>query len=152
MAHVIDPERMLGSAGYLLEVLAEEGDDERWQLVILEDCDELIRQDAKSGAGQGLARLLNLTDGLLGQGSEVLVCITTNEQLERLHPAIVRPGRCLACVYVDRLSRAESRAWLGEDHPIDGLGEHTLAELCAKRGDLATVTSPDPGVSVGQYL
>ena len=41
--------------------------DPRWRLLILEDCDELIRGDAKSGTGQSLARLLNLTDGILGQ-------------------------------------------------------------------------------------
>ena len=49
------------------------GDDEipgegRWRLLLLEDCDELIGADAKRASGQALSRLLNLTDGLLGQG------------------------------------------------------------------------------------
>ena len=70
---------------------------------MLEDCDELIRAEAKQGAGQNLARLLNLTDGLVGQGLDVLVCITTNEELSRLHPAVTRPGRCLAQIHVGRL-------------------------------------------------
>ena len=61
-------------------------------MLLLEDCDELIRGDAKSDTGQSLSRLLNLTDGLLGQGLEVIVGITTNEPLPKLHSAIVRPG------------------------------------------------------------
>ena len=43
-------------------------DEERWRLLLLEDCDELIRGEAKQSTGQALSRLLNLTDGLLGQG------------------------------------------------------------------------------------
>jgi hypothetical protein len=43
----------------------------------------------------------------------VLVAITTNEDLARLHPAAVRPGRCLAQIEVGRLPRAEAIAWLG---------------------------------------
>ncbi len=83
---VLDPERLLRDPSYLMEVGLCEPDDEgdpRWRLLILEDCDELIRGDAKSGTGQSLARLLNLTDGILGQGLEVLVAITTNEPLTR---------------------------------------------------------------------
>ena len=93
---VLDPERLLTEPGYLLEVVmggraAGDGGDRRWRLLILEDCDELIRGEAKHTAGQALSRLLNLTDGLLGQGQNVLVAITTNEELGRLHPAVDPP-------------------------------------------------------------
>ena len=94
-------------------------------MLILEDCDELVASSAKERSGQGLARLLNLTDGLLGQGRSVLVAITTNEPVTRLHPAIVRPGRCIAQIEVGRLSASEARQWLdgqashrgGDAHP-----------------------------------
>ena len=43
-------------------------------------------------AGQGLSRLLNVSDGLLGEGLRAVVLVTTNEPLRRLHPAVVRPG------------------------------------------------------------
>nr|BFE77672.1 hypothetical protein GCM10020093_002730 [Planobispora longispora] len=92
----------------------EDGEDgKKWRLLVLEDCDELIRGGAKEAAGQGLSRLLNLTDGLLGQGRDVLVAVTTNEDLARLHPAVVRPGRCLAQVEVGALPYDEAAAWLG---------------------------------------
>jgi hypothetical protein len=111
---VLDPERLLGDIGYLNEVAVgsdDSADDvHRMRLLILEDCDELIRAEAKQASGQGLARLLNLTDGLLGQGRDVLVAITTNEDLAQLHPAVTRPGRCLARIEVGRLPSGETLA------------------------------------------
>lgn len=68
---------------------------------------------ARSEAGQGLSRVLNLTDGLLGQGSKCILLVTTNEPLGRLHPAVTRPGRCWATVEFGPLSAGEATAWLG---------------------------------------
>jgi hypothetical protein len=60
-----------------------------------------------------LSRLLNLTDGMRGQARQVLVAITTNEDLRRLHPAVVRPGRFLAHIEIGPLSAAAATAALG---------------------------------------
>ncbi|MFE5590827.1 DUF5925 domain-containing protein [Streptomyces sp. NPDC056549] len=152
---VLDPERLFNDIGYLMDIAIGEDDGtskERWRLLLLEDCDELIRGGAKHTAGQALSRLLNLTDGLLGQGRNVLVGVTTNEDLERLHPAVVRPGRCLARVEVGPLSRAESVEWLGreEDVPREGA---TLAELFALRRGTPSADLPEPRTSgAGLYL
>ncbi|WP_240506327.1 DUF5925 domain-containing protein [Thermoactinospora rubra] len=132
---VLDPEQLFGSPGYLMEV-AVGHDDDRWRLLVLEDCDELIGASAKAASGQGLSRLLNLTDGLLGQGRDVLVAITTNEDLTRLHPAVVRPGRCLAQIEVGPLSREEAVRWLGTGEGVGPEGA-TLAELYALRAHRA---------------
>jgi hypothetical protein len=133
-------------------VLGAEEDEERpWRILVLEDCDELIRPEAKSGAGQSLARLLNLTDGIVGQGLEVLVAITTNEPLNQLHPAIVRPGRCLAQIAVGPLSRREAIRWLGRSEGIGSDGA-TLAELFEQRGQLAKVEELPLVPAVGHYL
>lgn len=150
--YVLDPEQMFQRPGYLMAALLGEDDEpERWRMLVLEDCDELIRTDAKKASGQALARLLNLTDGLVGQGLDVLVCITTNEAYTSLHPAITRPGRCLAHVHVGRLPAAEATAWLGNGHRVDGDGA-TLAELYALRGELTQVERPEPARPTGQYL
>jgi len=151
--YIVDPEHLLGEPGYLISVTTHDDDDEdkRWRLLVLEDCDELIRADAKQGTGQSLARLLNLTDGLLGQGLDVLLCITTNEDLARLHPAIVRPGRCIAQIHVGRLPYPEAAAWLGTSTGIDSEGA-TLAELFALRGELDQITHCEPEQSRGLYL
>jgi hypothetical protein len=130
---VLDPEKLFSSPGYLMEVAVGSDDDgKKWRLLVLEDCDELIRSGAKEAIGQGLSRLLNLTDGLLGQGRDVLVAITTNEDLARLHPAVVRPGRCLAQVEVGALPQAEAARWLGTAEGVPPSGA-TLAELFALR-------------------
>ena len=152
--YMLDPDRMLDQPAYLLDVILGDDDEDqgpRWRLLVLEDCDELIRSDAKKGAGQSLARLLNVSDGMLGQGVDLIIAITTNEPLTRLHPAITRPGRCLAEIEVGPLSPSEARAWLGRPvaAPDGGL---TLAELYARRGDLELVTDEPAPLSTGQYL
>jgi hypothetical protein len=112
---VLDPEALLSAdPRYLLDVLAwdEDGSDggDRWRLLVLEDAGELARFDA--GRTTGMAQLLNLTDGLMGQGARTLVLITTNEPAATLHPAVRRPGRCLAEVEFAPLSEDEARRWL----------------------------------------
>jgi hypothetical protein len=156
---VLDPERLFSDVGYLMDIAIGEEDGPgkgRWRLLLLEDCDELIRGNAKADTGQALSRLLNLTDGLLGQGRNVLVAITTNERFSALHPAVVRPGRSLANVEVGRFPREEAVAWLGAGHAAAsavGPGGATLAELFALRdgGGPAVVTS-GPAPSTGLYL
>jgi Domain of unknown function (DUF5925)/ATPase family associated with various cellular activities (AAA) len=150
---VLDPEQLFSNPAYLMEVAVGEDDDDRhWRLLVVEDCDELISGDAKAATGQGLSRLLNLTDGLLGQGRDVLVAITTNEPLAALHPAVVRPGRCLAQVEVGRMSPAEATAWLGADAAAHDLGHGaTLAELYALR-DGRDAGTPPPATETGFYL
>ncbi|MGC5010595.1 DUF5925 domain-containing protein [Streptosporangium sp. DT93] len=151
---VLDPEALFQSPGYLMEVAVgmdggEEGEGDRWRLLVLEDCDELIRSGAKEAVGQGLSRLLNLTDGLLGQGRDVLVAITTNEDLAHLHPAVTRPGRCLSRIEVGRLPYEEAARWLGTTEGLPRSGA-TLAELFALRdGVLDRRTVPE---STGLYL
>jgi hypothetical protein len=162
---VLDPDHLLASPAYLMDAAIGRDDDDDdakpWRLLILEDCDELIRLDAKKGTGQAMARLLNLTDGLVGQGLRALVCITTNEDLSRLHPAIVRPGRCLAEIEVGPLTRAEALAWLDEapqgrpPAPAAlriGDGGATLAELFAMRDKVEKVEHRDEAQVVGLYL
>ncbi|MFJ8693482.1 DUF5925 domain-containing protein [Streptomyces roseolilacinus] len=152
---VLDPERLFGDTGYLMDIAIGEDDGTakgRWRLLLLEDCDELIRGEAKHTAGQALSRLLNLTDGLLGQGRNVLVGVTTNEDLERLHPAVVRPGRCLARVEVGPLTRAEAVTWLGGEEGV-GRDGATLAELYALRRGTSPTSLPEPrSAGAGLYL
>ena len=175
--YVLDPDALFSSPGYLMEVAMGveyhgHGDEDetkrRWRLLLLEDCDELIRGEAKATSGQALSRLLNLTDGLLGQGRDVLVAITTNENLASLHPAVIRPGRCLAQIEVGPLPRPEALAWL-EHEGTDaarlaagrlgmgsggggGVGSATLAELIAARDGNEPVAAGGDDAGTGLYL
>ena len=154
---VLDPEHLFNNIGYLMDIAIgaddSESEERRWRLLLLEDCDELIRGEAKYAAGQALSRLLNLTDGLLGQGRNVLVGVTTNEDLERLHPAVVRPGRCLARIEVGSLSRQEAVDWLGTEEGVGREGA-TLAELFALRkgGSASGLPVQPEREGAGMYL
>jgi len=150
---VLDPERLFSDPAYLMSVALGSGDEDepRWRLLMLEDCDELISGEAKASTGQSLSRLLNLTDGLLGQGRNALIAITTNEDLASLHPAVVRPGRCLASIEVGRLPYPEAAAWLGSPRGVGPDGA-TLAELYALRTGAQPVTVPTTTPPTGMYL
>lgn len=129
---------------------AESPPRRRWRLLVVEDCDDLVRGDVRSSSGQPLSRLLNLTDGLVGQGRDVLVALTTNDDVARLHPAVVRPGRCLAQVEVGAMPFAEAANWLGT---TEGLGTRTtLAELFALRDGRSPVRASEPDTHSGLYL
>jgi type II secretory pathway predicted ATPase ExeA len=62
---VLDPDKLFDDGSYLMQVMLQDttfdSDDENeddarlWRMLILEDCDELMRSDAKAGSGQSLA-------------------------------------------------------------------------------------------------
>lgn len=138
--HVVtDPDVLLagGRARYLTDVaMGEEDEDETipddaplWRLLVLEDAGELIGQDAPDRTGQAVSRLLNLSEGLIGQGLRTLVLITTNEPVGTLHPAVRRPGRCWATVAFEPLSIPEADAWLAARGGGSVGAPTTLADL-----------------------
>lgn len=124
--YVIDPDQLLQRGDYLMEVLLgpnlEESEDstevreaakrEKWRLLILEDSGEMMGIDAKKFLGQGLSRLLNISDGILGQGTKTMILITTNEELGKLNGAITRPGRCFSEIGFERFDADEANTWL----------------------------------------
>jgi hypothetical protein len=134
---IADPDAFLGSeSSYLLGALlrtdSSPDGNGRWRLIVLEDAGELLAADARAVAGQAVSRLLNLTDGLLGQGLRALVLVTTNEPIGRLHPAIARPGRTWADVEFPPLTADEANAWLARRGADGHVGGATpLAELFA---------------------
>jgi hypothetical protein len=119
------------------------------RLVIAEDTDEYLRASARRDAGAALGRLLNLADGILGQGMNTLILLTTNEEATRLHPALVRPGRCLSAIEFTPFGSRDASAWLGSpvQHPM------TLAALLERRGDLVGLgVQGEVTPTTGQYL
>jgi len=148
--YIIDPEVILNSTSYLTKVVLGDDDDEgddvdflnqvfdniggikqssenqpnKFRLLIFEDTEDLISSDEKGSVSASVSRLLNIGDGLLGQGLKVLLLITTNVELKKLHPALIRPGRTLANIHVPKLSAEQATQWLGSNN-----GEATLAEL-----------------------
>jgi hypothetical protein len=150
---VIDPQQLFTDPSYLAKVAAGSrtpGDERKWRLLLLEDSDDLIRADGGQPSSQQLARLLNLTDGLLGHGGNVIVAVTTNERIGRLHPAVLRPGRCMAQIEVGPLPYEQATAWLGTSTGVGAYGA-TLAELLALREGAPPVAAA-PAPAAGFYL
>ena len=153
---IIDPERFFGDSGYMVSALLlgeDDNRDKRWRLLILEDAEELLVQNAKERVGQSVARLLNLGDGLLGQGMRVLLCLTTNAPISKFAASITRPGRCRANIEIPPLTPAEARDWLSRRGcSLVPAGEMTLAEcyeaLVKSQPDKPVVRPGRPG----QYL
>ncbi len=165
--YIVDPERFLGDANYMLSVIFDNEEEKaeeqpaltgsapsqvevsaerKHQLIIMEDANEFLGVDAKERTGQSLSRLLNMADGLVGQELNLIILITTNEPIEKIHPAIKRHGRCLSNIEFGTLSAEESEAWLKEhDAAMEGsLEDLTVAELYAQSREqrqVATKTS-----------
>lgn len=164
--YISDPERLFADPSYLLTVANSGGDymavdpfdsadsgerrQEKWKLLIAEDSDEFLRSDAREASGAALGRLLNFSDGILGQGSRTMILLTTNEALSKLHPAIIRPGRCLAQMDFRKFTAEEASEWMGS--PMSD--EMTLAELIESRGQLERITTDkvEAPMSGGLYL
>ncbi len=138
--YVIDVDAFFEVASYMISTMVMEDampldndGPEPWRLVVLEDSGEYLRSDATEKVGLGLGRLLNLADGLVGQGLRIMILMTTNEPADELHPAVTRPGRCMANLKMGPLSAEEGEAWL-KGHGVTATldGEVTLADLYAK--------------------
>jgi hypothetical protein len=136
---ITDPEQFLSNPGYLLRTLADghrstsgSSPRNRWRILVLEDSGEYLAPDAKQHAGQALSRLLNVCDGVLGQATRSLVLVTTNESVGALHPALSRPGRCLAKTEFRELTREEIAAWCAaRDLAAPAAKQASLADLFA---------------------
>lgn len=148
--YILDPENLFGkSAGYLIETLLqvpenepkEAGDNEdeksdkhdRLKVLVIEDALDFLLQENRKEMSPAMSRLLNLTEGLVGQGFKVLVLITTNEKVGQIDPAFTRVGRCLQVLEFQQFPRKQAIEWLknhGIENPIEE--EATLAELYAE--------------------
>ena len=160
--YIVDPEIAFASPGYLTDLMTrkfgdsgishpwlDDDDDEfssyggsqaKWRLLIAEDSDEFLRADARQSAGAALGRLLNLSDGILGQGSNTLILLTTNEDMRELHPALIRPGRALAKTEFSKFGVAEANAWLNGTVTVGN--PKSLAELYELQGEVKRIGNP----------
>ena len=120
------------------------------RLLIFEDADGLVvDQGYKGSRSGGMARLLNLADGLLGMNQQLMMLFTTNAAPEDLDPALSRPGRCLAHTKFDRFEIDEIRTSFPD---VTTTKSMTLAEIWgAKSGQVNIFDASHPTRS-GTYL
>jgi hypothetical protein len=155
MSYILDPDIMLNNGTYMMQALLDDGDrPSMWSLVIMEDAGELFSEKANTkDVGQALSRLLNVADGILGQGRRVIFALTTNEPIQSVNAAVMRPGRAMANLAIPAFSREEATQWLGRPVPEDT--ECTLANLLSIKypESLEVITSVEnKPQNHGQYL
>lgn len=64
-------------------------------VIILEDCEELLKPREQNNSGNGISNLLNLGDGLLGDALKLKIICTFNCSLNRIDEAMLRKGRLM---------------------------------------------------------
>lgn len=131
---VTDSDRFFGDATYLNSIVFGANGMRDWLLLVVEDGDDYLNVDARSSKGQAIARLLNIGDGIVGQGINLLTLLTTNVPMDQLNPAIVRPGRALANIHFGPFTAAEASQWCAERGKVTDFEEDdvTLAEMYAR--------------------
>lgn len=132
---VTDTDRFFGDATYLNSmVFSAPRSGDQWLLLVVEDADDYL--NVAGNKGQAVSRLLNIGDGIVGQGINLLTLLTTNVPVEDLNPAVVRPGRALANLHFGPFPAAEAGKWCA-DHgrPGEFTEPATLAELYAHLRD-----------------
>lgn len=94
---------------------------------ILEDCEKLL-MDRNISNNPWIGTLLNLTDGMLGEGLSIKFICTFNAPLKSIDPALLRKGR-LKVNYEFRPLSSDKVEKLGKQLNKDLHGSKTLAEI-----------------------
>ena len=65
-------------------------------IIILEDCEEAIKDRKSNGSPAAVSLLLNMTDGLLSDGLGLKFICTFNDDVKNIDPALLRKGRLVS--------------------------------------------------------
>lgn len=103
-------------------------------LLVLEDADDcLIAREKNEAAKEALSALLNMSDGIWGKALNLRVVVTTNQNLDNIDRAVLRPGRLLRRITVDGLRRPDAERVLerlgGRVENLPTQARYTLGQL-----------------------
>lgn len=125
---VVDSDKMLGSAGYMTDVITSVCSDQR-QVIVAEDCDDMVKAGPKSAE---TAKMLNIADGMVGRlaGAGTVLALSANMPMDDIAPYIRRPGRAAAAIEFRPFGIEEADAWF-EANEIEARADRdlTLAEM-----------------------
>ena len=83
-------------------------------VIILEDIGDMIAVGSQTSHLNEISNLLNLTDGLLSLLSNTIFILTFNYEIDKIDPALLRPGRCIANIEVGKLSYEQAQSLVPE--------------------------------------
>ena len=99
-------------------------------VIVLEDCENVIKDRKTNISASGVSLLLNMTDGILSDDLGIKFICTFNEDMKNIDPALLRKGR-LICKYEFKPLDAEKATALLKERGKEVLLTKpiTLAEL-----------------------
>jgi hypothetical protein len=77
-------------------------------ILIVEDAENILKS-RKSGANDSVANLLNISDGLLGDGLKLQILCTFNADLTEIDEALLRDGRLVAEYKFEKLTLEKTK-------------------------------------------
>jgi hypothetical protein len=81
-------------------------------IIILEDCEDLLKPRTDNNLNSGISTLLNLGDGLLGDALQIKIICTFNTELKNIDQALLRKGRLFQRYEFKALSVEKSNNFL----------------------------------------
>jgi SpoVK/Ycf46/Vps4 family AAA+-type ATPase len=101
-------------------------------ILIIEDAENILKS-RKSGGNQTVANLLNLSDGLLGDGLKLQIVCTFNAPITDIDEALLREGRLIAEYKFDKLTKEKSQNLISKIYASEEIPkidkEMSLAEI-----------------------
>jgi hypothetical protein len=83
--------------------------DHKNSVLIIEDAENVLKS-REAGMNQAVSNLLNVTDGLLGDGLKFQIICTFNTSYDQIDHALKRPGRLIAEYEFTRLDESKTEA------------------------------------------
>lgn len=87
-------------------------------ILLVEDA-ETVLQKREGGQNQSVSNILNISDGILGDILQIQLVCTFNCALDRIDPALMRPGRLIAEYKFDKLTLLKTRVLLDKLYGTD---------------------------------
>lgn len=109
-------------------------------IIILEDCEEAIKDRKSNGSPAAVSLLLNMTDGLLSDGLGLKFICTFNDDVKNIDSALLRKGRLVSKYEFKPLAADKANALLEElyGEKFDN-GEYEISPTTDKPLSLADI-------------
>lgn len=135
-AAVTFDETVMADEEYFINFATDANEDfgprqKKTDLMVIEDAD-LILSSRESDQNKIMSKLLNVSEGLIPLHRKKMIFTTNLPNINRIDPALVRPGRCFQIINFRPLTIAEAAAAAKvAGLPFDATGkkEVTLAEI-----------------------
>lgn len=104
--------------------------EQKDSILILEDCEQLLQDRKNNAFNNGIANILNMTDGLYSDILNIKIIATFNADIKDIDQALLRKGRLVAKYEFGLLSADKTKTLMKElnksdDHPT----QMTLADI-----------------------